>query len=87
MNNLDIGLELQKIRGGWIFNDINMHMNIKLDCMNNKHLSKCKWVNGLKYYVYSADFGLAYSLFLQFLRRNTHWQMQMCAAINKTNIG
>ncbi|KIH66709.1 hypothetical protein ANCDUO_02965 [Ancylostoma duodenale] len=54
INNLDIGLELQKIRGGWMFNDINMHMNIKLDCLNNKHLSKCKWVNGLKYYVYSA---------------------------------
>ncbi|KAK6036054.1 hypothetical protein COOONC_26441 [Cooperia oncophora] len=53
MNNLDIGNELQKIRGGSIFNDINMHMNIKLQCLN-KSAPECKWISGLKYYVYSA---------------------------------
>ncbi|KAK6738504.1 hypothetical protein RB195_020543 [Necator americanus] len=54
MNNLDIGLELQKIRGGSMFNDLNMHMNIKFDCLNNNHRPQCSWVSGLKYYVYSA---------------------------------
>ncbi|PIO71667.1 hypothetical protein TELCIR_06424 [Teladorsagia circumcincta] len=53
MNNLDIGNELQKIRGGSMVNDINMHMNIKLECQN-KSSNGCKWINGLKYYVYSA---------------------------------
>lgn len=53
MNNLDVGLELQKIRGGSLFNDINMHMNIKLDC-RNKTTAGCKWINALKYYAYSA---------------------------------
>ncbi|EYB83799.1 hypothetical protein Y032_0329g2674 [Ancylostoma ceylanicum] len=54
MNNLDIGLEIQKIRGGSMFNDLNMHMNMKLDCLNNKHRPRCKWISGLKYYVYSG---------------------------------
>ncbi|KAK6024228.1 histidine acid phosphatase [Ostertagia ostertagi] len=53
MNNLDIGNEIQKIRAGSMINDINMHMNIKLQCMN-KTSRGCKWINGLKYYVYSA---------------------------------
>ncbi|PIO61942.1 hypothetical protein TELCIR_16519 [Teladorsagia circumcincta] len=30
-----------------------MHMNIKLECQN-KSSTGCKWINGLKYYVYSA---------------------------------
>ncbi|KAK5976705.1 Histidine acid phosphatase [Trichostrongylus colubriformis] len=53
MNNLDIGNELQKTRGGSMINDINMHMNIKLKCLN-KTSADCKWINGLKYHVYSA---------------------------------
>nr|CDJ80660.1 Histidine acid phosphatase domain containing protein [Haemonchus contortus] len=53
MNNLDIGNEIQKIRGGSLVNDMYMHMNIKLQCMN-KISNDCKWINGLKYYAYSA---------------------------------
>ncbi|WKX97863.1 hypothetical protein Q1695_013507 [Nippostrongylus brasiliensis] len=63
MNNLDIGLELQKIRGGSMFNDINMHMNIKMDCLNQPNNDKCKWINALKYYVYSAHDTTIYSFF------------------------
>ncbi|PIO71669.1 integrase core domain protein [Teladorsagia circumcincta] len=62
MNNLDIGKEIQKIRGGSMINDINMHMNIKLQCMN-KSESNCTWINDLKYYVYSAHDSTIYALF------------------------
>ncbi|KHJ89651.1 histidine acid phosphatase [Oesophagostomum dentatum] len=54
MNNLDIGLELKKIRGGSMYNDILMHMNIKLDCLNNRHKPQCNWIKDLKYYIYSG---------------------------------
>ncbi|CAI4232821.1 unnamed protein product [Auanema sp. JU1783] len=53
MNNLDIGLELQKLRGGSCVNDVLMHMNLKKDCYG-KSTNACKWINNLKYYVYSA---------------------------------
>lgn len=55
MKGLNIGLELQKIRGGSMINDINMHMNLKIACMPAKADDpKCKWINGNKYYIYSA---------------------------------
>ncbi|KJH45449.1 histidine acid phosphatase [Dictyocaulus viviparus] len=53
MASLDIGLEIQKIRGGSLFNDINMRIKTKLDCLN-RTIAECKWINDLKYYVYSA---------------------------------
>ncbi|KAK6027260.1 histidine acid phosphatase [Ostertagia ostertagi] len=62
MNNLDIGNEIQKIRGGSMINDINMHMNIKLQCLNESG-SDCKWINGLKYYAYSAHDSTIYAFF------------------------
>ncbi|KIH64325.1 hypothetical protein ANCDUO_05364 [Ancylostoma duodenale] len=55
MNGLNIGLELQKIRGGSMINEINMHMNLKIACMSAKADDpKCRWANGNKYYIYSA---------------------------------
>ncbi|KAK6014185.1 hypothetical protein OSTOST_20460, partial [Ostertagia ostertagi] len=57
MNNLDIGNEIQKIRGGSLVNDLNMHMNIKLQCMN-KSGSNCSWINGLKYYHDDTIYGM-----------------------------
>ncbi|CAJ0605942.1 unnamed protein product [Cylicocyclus nassatus] len=64
MNSLDVGLELQKIRGGSLINDINMHMNIKVDCMRAPaNDPKCKWINGLKYYAYSAHDTTIYAFF------------------------
>ncbi|XGW09332.1 hypothetical protein V3C99_011547 [Haemonchus contortus] len=62
MNNLDIGNELQKIRGGSMMNDIYMHMNIKLQCLN-KSSPNCSWINGLKYYAYSAHDSTIYQFF------------------------
>ncbi|KAK5986693.1 Intestinal acid phosphatase, partial [Trichostrongylus colubriformis] len=53
INGLDIGSEIQKLRGGSIFNEIMMHMNMKMKCLNVIHKG-CKWMNGLKYYAYSA---------------------------------
>ncbi|KAJ1370860.1 hypothetical protein KIN20_032680 [Parelaphostrongylus tenuis] len=53
MNNLNIGLEIQKVRGGSLFNEINSRMNAKLDCAN-RNSSECNWIKALKYYVYSA---------------------------------
>ncbi|RCN23938.1 hypothetical protein ANCCAN_30373, partial [Ancylostoma caninum] len=64
MNGLNIGLELQKLRGGSIFNDINMRMNLKIDCMSAKAGDpKCKWVNGNKYYIYSAHDSTLFAFF------------------------
>ncbi|VDM78192.1 unnamed protein product [Strongylus vulgaris] len=54
LNNLDIGLELQKIRGGSLCNNMNMYMYMKYDCLNNQHRPQCRWIKNLKYYVYSA---------------------------------
>ncbi|KAK6014585.1 hypothetical protein OSTOST_20028 [Ostertagia ostertagi] len=62
MNGLNIGNEIQKIRGGSMFNDLKMHMDIKLQCLNQSS-SNCKWINGLKYYVYSAHDSTIYSFF------------------------
>ncbi|PIO54408.1 hypothetical protein TELCIR_24230, partial [Teladorsagia circumcincta] len=63
INSLDIGKEIQKIRGGSMINDINMHMNIKLQCMN-KSESNCTWINVLKYYyAYSAHDTTIYAFF------------------------
>nr|CDJ80665.1 Histidine acid phosphatase domain containing protein [Haemonchus contortus] len=62
MNNLDIGTEIQKIRGGSMINDINMHMNIKLQC-SGKSSPNCSWINGLKYYAYSAHDDTIYAFF------------------------
>ncbi|KAJ1370863.1 hypothetical protein KIN20_032683 [Parelaphostrongylus tenuis] len=53
MNNLDIGLEIVKLRGGSLFNEINSRMNMKIDCMNRVNAA-CSWINSLKYYAYSA---------------------------------
>ncbi|KIH64490.1 hypothetical protein ANCDUO_05198 [Ancylostoma duodenale] len=63
VNNLNIGLEIQKIRGGSMFNDLNMHMNMKLGCMDNISRPQCKWINGLKYYVYSGHDTTIYAFF------------------------
>ncbi|EYC41917.1 hypothetical protein Y032_0551g3325 [Ancylostoma ceylanicum] len=64
MNGLNIGLELQKLRGGSMINDINMHMNLKIACMSAKADDpKCKWVNGNKYYIYSAHDTTIYAFF------------------------
>ncbi|ETN70645.1 hypothetical protein NECAME_14619, partial [Necator americanus] len=53
INGLDIGLELKKMRGGPMFNELTTRMNFKLDCMG-KNKPECKWINGLKYYAYSV---------------------------------
>lgn len=62
IDSLDIGLELKKIRGGPIFDEINTRMNNKLDCLN-KTTKECKWINGLKYYAYSAHDTTIYAVF------------------------
>ncbi|KIH48987.1 hypothetical protein ANCDUO_20939, partial [Ancylostoma duodenale] len=55
MNGLNIGLELQKIRGGPIVNDIYTHMKLKIGCMSAEaNDPKCRWANNNKYYIYSA---------------------------------
>ncbi|VDM54053.1 unnamed protein product [Angiostrongylus costaricensis] len=61
INNLDIGLEMRKIRGGSLINDISGRMNTKLDCMNLVS-TKCNWVKPLKYFVYSAHDTTVYAL-------------------------
>ncbi|KAK6049930.1 hypothetical protein COOONC_12569, partial [Cooperia oncophora] len=62
MNGLDIGLELQKIRGGSMFNELYMRMMSKLQCLN-KSSPECKWINDLKYYAYSAHDSTIYAFF------------------------
>ncbi|KAK5976764.1 Intestinal acid phosphatase [Trichostrongylus colubriformis] len=62
MNNLDIGREIQKIRGGSLFSEIFLHMDTKWQCLNQSN-SSCKWINGLKYYAYSAHDSTIYAFF------------------------
>ncbi|EYC41912.1 hypothetical protein Y032_0551g3323 [Ancylostoma ceylanicum] len=50
---LDIGLELKKVRGWPIFNEVTEHMNSKLECLKSGE-AKCKWIKRLKYFVYSV---------------------------------
>ncbi|KHJ88007.1 hypothetical protein OESDEN_12201 [Oesophagostomum dentatum] len=54
VNGVDIGVELKKVRGGSMFNELSMHMNSKLNCMKSLQDAGCKWINGLKYYAYSG---------------------------------
>ncbi|CAJ0605934.1 unnamed protein product [Cylicocyclus nassatus] len=57
LDGLDIGREIQKLRGGSLFNELNNHMQTKLNCSssNDEEPSPlCKWMNGLKYYAYSG---------------------------------
>ncbi|PIO62229.1 hypothetical protein TELCIR_16223, partial [Teladorsagia circumcincta] len=62
IGNVDVGSEIQKIRGGSMFNELYMRMNSKLRCMNsNSH--DCKWINSLKYYAYSAHDTTIYAFF------------------------
>ncbi|CAD6191792.1 unnamed protein product [Caenorhabditis auriculariae] len=62
VNGVDLGLTLKKIRGGSMVNDMNMHMNLKLSCQGDSSL-KCKWINNLNYYVYSAHDTTLYAFF------------------------
>ncbi|CAJ0605961.1 unnamed protein product [Cylicocyclus nassatus] len=54
INDLDMGLELRKIRGGPVTNDVNMRMYMKYDCLNRQHEPQCRWIKNLKYHVYSC---------------------------------
>ncbi|CAJ0605960.1 unnamed protein product [Cylicocyclus nassatus] len=54
INGLDVGLELQKIRGGSLINDLNKRMYMKYDCLNRQHEAQCRWIKNLKYLIYSA---------------------------------
>ncbi|KAK6738512.1 hypothetical protein RB195_020548 [Necator americanus] len=62
INGLDIGLELKKMRGGPMFNELTTRMNFKLDCMG-KNKPECKWINGLKYYAYSVHDSTMFAFF------------------------
>lgn len=62
MNNLDVGLEIQKIRGGSILNEISTRMSAKMECLN-KNTPGCKWISGLKYYAYSAHDSTIFAIF------------------------
>ncbi|CAD6191783.1 unnamed protein product [Caenorhabditis auriculariae] len=62
MNGLDIGKELQIIRAGSLLNDLSMHIQLKSDCSSAAKKDGCDWINGLKYYVYSAHDETVYSL-------------------------
>ena len=54
MQNMNIGLELLKVRSGPLMNDMIDRINTKSDCTYSKNATGCDWINGLKYFVYSA---------------------------------
>ncbi|CAI2341447.1 unnamed protein product [Caenorhabditis sp. 36 PRJEB53466] len=62
MNNLDIGLELLKVRSGPLMNDIVERIVRKIDCSYGKNASGCGWINGLKYFAYSAHDETVYAV-------------------------
>ncbi|CAJ0945980.1 unnamed protein product, partial [Mesorhabditis belari] len=53
LNGINFAVELPKLRAGALTNDMRMHMDIKLSCAG-KTTRNCSWINGLKYYAYSA---------------------------------
>ncbi|UMM17612.1 hypothetical protein L5515_014073 [Caenorhabditis briggsae] len=62
MQNLNIGLELLKIRSGPLMNDMIDRINKKSACTYKKNETGCNWINGLKYFVYSAHDETVYSV-------------------------
>lgn len=62
MNNMNIGLELLKVRSGPLMNDMMDRINKKSDCTYGKNTQGCDWINGLKYFVYSAHDETVYAV-------------------------
>ena len=84
MNGLDIGIEIKKIRGGSLANDILMHANLKMDCWRNDTMPtdpKGKWVNKLHYFVYSAVISLIRVTWERFQHDETVYALFACMGI------
>lgn len=62
MQNMNIGLELLKVRSGPLMNDMVDRIHEKSDCTYTKNGTGCDWINGLKYFVYSAHDETVYSV-------------------------
>ncbi|KAF1765648.1 hypothetical protein GCK72_005601 [Caenorhabditis remanei] len=62
MQNMNIGLELLKVRSGPLMNDMIDRINTKSDCTYSKIATGCDWINGLKYFVYSAHDETVYAV-------------------------
>uniref|UniRef100_A0A8R1HLN8 Acid phosphatase n=1 Tax=Caenorhabditis japonica TaxID=281687 RepID=A0A8R1HLN8_CAEJA len=62
MQNMDIGLELLKVRSGPLMNDIVGRIKTKSDCAFGKQTTGCDWINPLKYFVYSAHDETVYAV-------------------------
>ncbi|KHJ84758.1 hypothetical protein OESDEN_15525 [Oesophagostomum dentatum] len=58
VNDIDVGFELRKVRGGPFMNELANRMVDKIECANSNE-NKCTWLNGLKYYAYSSVSGLS----------------------------
>uniref|UniRef100_A0A1I7UYQ9 Histidine acid phosphatase n=1 Tax=Caenorhabditis tropicalis TaxID=1561998 RepID=A0A1I7UYQ9_9PELO len=62
MQNMNIGLELLKVRSGPLMNDMVDRIKKKSDCTYGTNLTDCNWINGLKYFVYSAHDETVYAV-------------------------
>lgn len=63
MQNMNIGLELLKVRSGPLMNDMVDRINRKSDCSyGGSKENDCNWINGLKYFVYSAHDETVYAV-------------------------
>lgn len=62
MQNMNIGLELLKVRSGPLMNDMVDRINKKSDCSYGNSSADCNWINGLKYFVYSAHDETVYAV-------------------------
>ncbi|MFH4981645.1 hypothetical protein AB6A40_008354 [Gnathostoma spinigerum] len=55
-DGINFRVELPKVRGGSMLWSIIDHMDHKITCLDPQNTGKsfCKWMNKLKYFVYSA---------------------------------
>ncbi|VDK22103.1 unnamed protein product, partial [Anisakis simplex] len=58
-DGLNLHVLIPQVRGGPMLWDIIHRIDFKLRCMQpeNVNSKECSWINGLKYYVYSAVMG------------------------------
>lgn len=75
---MNIGLELLKVRSGPLMNDMMDRINKKSDCTYGKNTQGCDWINGLKYFVYSAVGFLVVTL-------RSFWKFFSCTCYSQLN--
>ncbi|KAH7711087.1 esophageal gland cell secretory protein 21 [Aphelenchoides avenae] len=77
VGNVDFSVEVPRIRGGPLLWALINHMQGKANCITDPHNKKtehyCRWMEPLKYYVYSAHDITVSALFSAFGFKESNW--------------